>query len=94
MAKTGSRSNSICPVTPITDVAFQKRDQELVVATQGRAFYVLDDMPLLYQLNDSVATEDAHLFKPKDTYRFGGGGRFGGGRASRYRWAKIRPAAR
>jgi photosystem II stability/assembly factor-like uncharacterized protein len=67
------------PVTPITDVAFQKRDRELVVATQGRAFYVLDDVPMLYQLNDTVAAEDAHLFKPKDTYRFGAGGRFGGG---------------
>src|SRR5215469_792171 len=67
------------PVTPITDVAFQKRENELVVATQGRAFYVLDDVPLLYQLNDSVKSEDAHLFKPKDTYRFGAGGRGGGG---------------
>ena len=42
------------PVMPITDLAFQKREQELVVATQGRAFYVLDDVPLLYQLNDTV----------------------------------------
>jgi len=67
------------PVTPITDVAFHKRDQELVVATQGRAFYVLDDVPLLYQLTDSVSTEEAHLFQPKSTYRFGGGGRGGGG---------------
>jgi hypothetical protein len=67
------------PITPVTDVAFHKREQELVVATQGRAFYVLDDMPLLYQVNGSVATEDAHLFKPKDTYRFGAGGRGGGG---------------
>ncbi len=67
------------PVTPITDVAFQKREQELVVATQGRSFYVLDDLPLLYQLNDSVKTEDTHLFKPRDTYRFGAGGRGGGG---------------
>jgi len=67
------------PVTPITDVAFHKRDQELVVATQGRAFYVLDDVPLLYQLTDSVPTEDARLFQPKSTYRFGGGGRGGGG---------------
>ena len=69
------------PVTPITDVAFHKRDQELVVATQGRGFYVLDDMPMLYQLTGSVATEEAHLFKPKDLYRFGlGGGR--GGRST------------
>jgi photosystem II stability/assembly factor-like uncharacterized protein len=67
------------PVTPITDVAFHKRDQELVVATQGRAFYVLDDIPLLYQLNDAVSTEEAHLFQPKFTYRFGAGGRGGGG---------------
>jgi photosystem II stability/assembly factor-like uncharacterized protein len=67
------------PITPITDLAFHKREQELVVATQGRAFYVLDDVPLLYQVNDRVATEDAHLFKPKDTYRFGAGGRGGGG---------------
>ena len=67
------------PITPITDIAFQKREQEMVVATQGRAFYILDDVPLLYQLKDGVLTEDAHLFKPKDTYRFGGGGRGGGG---------------
>jgi photosystem II stability/assembly factor-like uncharacterized protein len=67
------------PVTPITDVAFQKREKDLVVATQGRAFYVLDDLPMLYQLNDSIKTESAHLFQPKDTYRFGAGGRGGGG---------------
>jgi photosystem II stability/assembly factor-like uncharacterized protein len=67
------------PVTPITDVAFHKREHELVVATQGRSFYVLDDVPLLYQLNGSVNSEDAHLFQPKDAYRFGAGGRGGGG---------------
>jgi photosystem II stability/assembly factor-like uncharacterized protein len=67
------------PVTSITDLAFHKRERDLVVATQGRAFYVLDDVPLLYQLSDSVSSEDAHLFKPKDSYRFGAGGRGGGG---------------
>lgn len=67
------------PITPITDVAFHKREKDLVVATQGRSFYVLDDLPLLYQMKDSIATEDAHLFTPKDTYRFGAGGRGGGG---------------
>jgi hypothetical protein len=66
------------PVTPITDVAFQKRDQELVVATQGRGFYAFDDVPLLYQLNAAAASEEAHLFQPKDVYRFGSGGRGGG----------------
>ncbi|SPF36222.1 Glycosyl hydrolase, BNR repeat-containing protein [Candidatus Sulfopaludibacter sp. SbA4] len=93
------------PITPVTDVAFHKRERDLVVATQGRSFYILDDMPLLYQLNDSVKTEDAHLFKPKDTYRFGAGGRGGGGGgrgggavgenppggAAVYYWLKARP---
>jgi photosystem II stability/assembly factor-like uncharacterized protein len=68
------------PITPITDVAFQKREKELVVATQGRSFYVLDDVPLLYQLNDDIKNTDVHLFQPKDAYRFGEGRRFGGGR--------------
>jgi photosystem II stability/assembly factor-like uncharacterized protein len=70
------------PVTPITDVAFQKREDELVVATQGRSFYVLDDVPMLYQLNDGVRNTEVHLFQPKDTYRFGAGGRGGGGRGT------------
>jgi photosystem II stability/assembly factor-like uncharacterized protein len=68
------------PVVPITDVAFQKRDRQLVVATQGRAFWVFDDLPLLYQLNDAVTSSDAHLFSPDNTYRMGGGHGFGGGR--------------
>jgi photosystem II stability/assembly factor-like uncharacterized protein len=68
------------PVVPIADVAFQKRDKEIVIATQGRSFWVFDDLPLLYQLNDAVTTTDAHLFRPADTYRVGGGRGFGGGR--------------
>ena len=66
------------PIVPIADVAFNKREKDLVIATQGRAFYVLDDVPFLYQVNDSITSEDAHLFKPKDPYRMGGGRGFGG----------------
>ncbi len=62
------------PVVPITDLAFQKREAELVVATQGRAFWVLDDLPLLYQLADSTLKEDMRLFRPKDAYRILRGG--------------------
>src|SRR5262249_44606215 len=67
------------PVVPITDLAFHKREQELVVATQGRSFWILDDVPMLRQLQSGTPADDAHLFKPKDAYRFGGGGRGGGG---------------
>ncbi|HTT63345.1 MAG TPA: hypothetical protein VMG35_15930 [Bryobacteraceae bacterium] len=57
------------PVVPITDLAFHKREQELVVATQGRSFWVLDDVPLLYQLSPEVLKEPAHLFQPADAVR-------------------------
>jgi len=69
------------PVTPIADLMFHKREKELVVATQGRAFWVFDDMPLLYQLDPKQTSEDVHLYQPKDAYRGGGGraGRGGGG---------------
>jgi hypothetical protein len=67
------------PITPITDMQFHKREKELVIGTEGRAFWALDDVPMLYQVNAFQGTEDAKLFQPKDTYRFGGGGRGGGG---------------
>ena len=57
------------PVAPISDIAFHKREKEMVVATQGRAFWIFDDLPTLYQLNASVLKDNVHLFQPKDTYR-------------------------
>jgi photosystem II stability/assembly factor-like uncharacterized protein len=63
------------PVVPITDLVIHKREKDLVVATQGRSFYVLDDLPVLYQLAD-MAKADAFLFKPEESYRMAG---FGGG---------------
>lgn len=65
------------PVVPITDLAFQKRDDELVVATQGRAFWILDDLPLLREIKGADPTDDAHLFAPKEAIRAEGGGRGG-----------------
>jgi len=63
------------PVVPVTDLAFHKRDNDLVVATQGRAFYVLDNLPVLYDLANAQRGE-AYLFKPEDAYRQSGGGGF------------------
>jgi photosystem II stability/assembly factor-like uncharacterized protein len=63
------------PIVPITDLAFHQRENELVVATQGRAFWILDDLPLLYQVSDGAALrDDTHLFTPRNAYRMGGGG--------------------
>ena len=61
------------PVVPITDLAVHKREADLIVATQGRSFYVLDNLPLLYQMAD-MQKADAFLFKPEDAYRTPGGG--------------------
>ncbi len=37
------------PVVPITDLALHKEMKDLVVATQGRSFWILDDLPVLYE---------------------------------------------
>ena len=63
------------PVVPITDLAIHKREKDLVVATQGRSFYVLDDLTLLYQMADAQKA-NAFLFKPEDAYRTPGFGGF------------------
>jgi hypothetical protein len=57
------------PHTPVTDLRVHQND--LVVATQGRSFWVLDDMTPLRQITDDVARSRAHLFEPRDTYRTG-----------------------
>ncbi len=67
------------PVVPITDLAIHKREKELVAATQGRAFWIFDDLPLLHQIMDAGgfgAASGIKLFKPKDAYRMPGGGGF------------------
>jgi len=67
------------PIVPITDLAIQKREKELVVATQGRSFWILDDLPVLHEMMDAggfSATGETRLYKPKDSYRMPGGGGF------------------
>jgi photosystem II stability/assembly factor-like uncharacterized protein len=63
------------PVTPIHDLKIQKREKDLVVATHGRSFWILDDLSPLHQLNDEVARGDSYLFKPSHAYRVSGGSR-------------------
>jgi hypothetical protein len=60
------------PVTPVTDLAVRHGD--LVVATQGRSFWILDDLGPLHELQSGAPGTAAHLFQPRSTYRLGGGG--------------------
>jgi hypothetical protein len=67
------------PVVPITDLAIHKRENELVAATQGRSFWIFDDLPLIHQMMDAGgfgAASETQLFKPKNSYRMPGGGGF------------------
>jgi photosystem II stability/assembly factor-like uncharacterized protein len=62
------------PIVPITDLAL--KDNNLIVATQGRSLWIIDDLTVLHQLYNSNANEN-RLFKPKDTYRMDGRSRSG-----------------
>jgi photosystem II stability/assembly factor-like uncharacterized protein len=55
------------PTTPIHDLMVH--DDDLAVATHGRAFWVLDDLAPLRQTAATVASEDAHLFTPTTAIR-------------------------
>jgi len=59
------------PAVPITDLTVHARDKDLVIATQGRSFWILDDLSVLHQLSNEVKNSDAYLFKPETTYLFG-----------------------
>jgi photosystem II stability/assembly factor-like uncharacterized protein len=58
------------PVVPITDLTI--KDNNLIVATQGRSLWMIDDLSVIHQLYDADLNKHV-LFKPKDTYRMRGG---------------------
>ncbi|MEM1325511.1 MAG: glycosyl hydrolase [Bacteroidota bacterium] len=74
--KNWQRFQSNLPVTPILDLTIQ--DNDLIAATSGRAFWILDDLSAL-QTTKGQPTELA-IMQPKDSYRFnvGSSGRSGG----------------
>jgi hypothetical protein len=62
------------PNVPMTDLTIQKREDDLIVATQGRSFYVLDDLQMVRAMAPGKLPEATHLFEPKAAYRYAGGG--------------------
>jgi photosystem II stability/assembly factor-like uncharacterized protein len=55
------------PHTSMRDLGIH--DSDLIVATHGRSFWILDDITPLRQLAESMAKSDAYLFKPEAAYR-------------------------
>ena len=56
------------PIVPVHDLAVKEND--LVAATHGRSFWILDDLTPLHQLKDGLDSADNHLFKPRPAYRY------------------------
>jgi len=55
------------PIVPITDLTI--KDNNLIVATQGRSLWIIDDLTVLHQLEKGNISVASHLYKPKDSYR-------------------------
>ncbi|WP_299053880.1 glycosyl hydrolase [uncultured Polaribacter sp.] len=58
------------PIVPITDLAI--KNDNLIVATQGRSLWIIDDLTTIHQLS-SVTGKDLFLYKPKEAYQLSGG---------------------
>jgi photosystem II stability/assembly factor-like uncharacterized protein len=58
------------PPAPMYDIKVQEHFNDLVIATYGRGYWIMDDLTPLQQLTPQVAASPAHLFKPRDAYRF------------------------
>ncbi len=60
------------PPVPIADLAI--KNDNLIAATHGRSFWMIDDLTALHQLSKEMVGKDVVLFKPMPTYRMPGGG--------------------
>ncbi|MGM0587425.1 MAG: WD40/YVTN/BNR-like repeat-containing protein [Bacteroidota bacterium] len=70
-----SRLNLNLPTVPVRDLAIQKREKDLVAATHGRSFWILDDLAPLHQMKQDLdlLKQSATLFTPEQAYRLEGG---------------------
>ena len=78
------------PPVPVHDLAIKEGD--LIAATHGRSFWILDDISPLRQLADSVLAGDTHLYRPRDAYRVDWGGGFGFGENAAHPVGKNPPS--
>ena len=67
---TWARFQLNLPVSPVTDLTM--RNNDLVAATSGRGFWVLDDLSAIQQSKGNVGSK-LMVFKPYDSYKLGGG---------------------
>ncbi|MBS1510517.1 MAG: glycosyl hydrolase [Bacteroidetes bacterium] len=58
------------PIVPVTDLTIKEND--LIVATQGRAFWVIDDLGVIQEKAAAIMNQNLHVFTVNDTYRYDG----------------------
>jgi hypothetical protein len=73
------------PATPIMDLKVYRKN--LIVATEGRSFWIVDALPVVQQLKAGLENTTAMLFKPADAHRQGGS------LPTFYYWFKDAPTA-
>tara|TARA_B100001778_G_scaffold334273_1_gene345082 strand:- start:311 stop:3499 length:3189 start_codon:yes stop_codon:yes gene_type:complete len=59
------------PITSIRDIHIKEND--LIVATHGRSFWIIDDLTPLHQLSNNLTSKNSHLYKPDISYRMQSG---------------------
>jgi photosystem II stability/assembly factor-like uncharacterized protein len=69
------------PVTPVTDMKVHRGD--IALSTQGRSFWILDNVEPLRQMSDAIRSRSAYLFNPREAYRLRYVSSFGGAEQNR-----------
>lgn len=60
------------PITPITDLRVHQGD--LVMSTQGRSFWILDDLSPIREMSDDLAEKQVYLFEMRPAFKVNDGG--------------------
>ncbi|HSM49249.1 MAG TPA: hypothetical protein VK872_15625, partial [Draconibacterium sp.] len=58
------------PTIAVYDMVIQERESDLVLATFGRGFYILDDYSPLREISEELKSGEAHIFKIKDALMY------------------------
>lgn len=68
--KNWTQMKSGIPTIPVRHIVIQERESDLVLATFGRGFYILDDLTPLRELSHELVAREAHIFKVRDGKMF------------------------
>ncbi|MCG8374600.1 MAG: hypothetical protein MI700_13745, partial [Balneolales bacterium] len=58
------------PTIAVRDINIQQRENDLVLATFGRGFYIMDDYSALREFTTEVQEKEAHLFSVRDPFQY------------------------